>query len=83
MNDDVNRVLGKRGEDIGCDGLKAKPEENRGGDSFEANGKRTLFDGDWKKQKVSEDDYLKALSAADQRYSDMLMVLLAQLKKPS
>ena len=70
-------------EDLGCDGLKVKPEDNRGADSFEAAGKRTTFDGDSKKQKLSEDEYMKAFGAADQRYSDMLTVLLAQLKKTS
>ena len=69
-------------EDLGCDGVKAKPED-RGPDSFESAGKRTTFDGDWKKQKVSEEDYMKASAAADQRYSDMLSALLAQLKKTS
>ena len=40
-----------------------------------------MFDGDWKKQKMSEQDYMKAFSAADERYTQILTALLAQLKK--
>jgi hypothetical protein len=70
-------------EDPGADGVKAKREENQPFDSYEADGKRLMFDGDWKKQKVSEQDYMKAFSAADERYTQILMALIAQLKKTS
>jgi hypothetical protein len=68
-------------EDLGVDGLLAKREENRPFDSAETTGKRTAFDGDWKKQQLSEQEYLKIFSAADERYTQMLTALLAQLKK--
>ena len=42
-----------------------------------------MFDGDWKKQKVSEQDYMKAFSTADERYAQILTALIAQLKKTS
>jgi hypothetical protein len=70
-------------EDPGADGVKARREENQPFDSYEADGKRLMFDGDWKKQKVSEQDYMKAFSAADERYSQILTALIAQLKKTS
>jgi hypothetical protein len=70
-------------EDLGADGLKAKREENQPFDSVEINGGRTMFDSDWKKQKLSEDEYMKTFSAADDRYSQILTALLAQLKKGS
>jgi hypothetical protein len=70
-------------QDAGADGIKAKREENQAFDSFEAAGKPIVFDGDWKRQKVSEQDYLKAYTSADDRYSAMLSALLAQLKKTS
>jgi hypothetical protein len=70
-------------EDLGADGLKARHEENTPYDSYEAAGKRTAFDGDWKKQKISEQDYMKTFSTADDRYSQMLTALLAQAKKTS
>jgi hypothetical protein len=70
-------------EDPGADGLKAKREENQAFDSYEADGKRTMFDGDWKKQKLTEQEYMKAFSAADERYTQILMALIGQLKKTS
>ena len=70
-------------EDPGADGVKAKREENQPFDSYEADGKRLMFDGDWKKQKMSEQDYMKAFSAADERYTQILAALIAQLKKTS
>ena len=68
-------------EDPGADGLKAKRESNQPFDQAEMAGKRTMFDGDWKAQKLSEQDYLKACSAADDRYAQILAALLAQVKK--
>lgn len=70
-------------EDPGADGLKPKRESNQPFDQAEVAGKRTMFDGDWKAQKLSEQDYTKAFSAADERYAKILTALLAQLKKTS
>src|SRR5262245_65340349 len=70
-------------QDAGADGLKAKREEGQAFDSYEAAGKPIVFDGDWKRQKFSEQDYMKAYTAADERYSAMLTALLAQTKKTS
>jgi len=70
-------------EDPGADGLKARREENTAFDQCEVGGKRTMFNGDWKAQKLSEDDYMKAYSAADDRYAQILAALLAQAKKTS
>ena len=70
-------------EDLGADGLKAKREENQPFDTFEQAGKRTVFDSDWKKQKLTEQDYMKAFAGADDQYARILMALLAQLKKTS
>ena len=70
-------------EDLGADGLKAERSENQPYDTYEAAGKRMMFDSDWKKQKLSKEDYMKAFTADDERYSQMLATLLAQLKKTS
>jgi hypothetical protein len=67
-------------EDLGADGVKAKREDNQGFDAVENKGARTVFDGDWRKQKLSEEDYMKAFAAADERYTQVLMALLAQMK---
>lgn len=70
-------------EDLGADGLRVRRDENQPFDSYEEGAKRTAFDGDWKKQKLSEDDYKKAFATADDRYAQLLTALLAQLKKTS
>lgn len=70
-------------EDPGADGLKAKRENNQPFDQADMAGKRTMFDGDWKQQKMSEQDYTKAFSAADDRYAQILSALLGQAKKTS
>jgi hypothetical protein len=70
-------------EDPGADGLKSKRESNQPFDQAEMAGKRTMFDGDWKAQKLSEQEYMKAFSAADDRYAQILTALLGQLKKKS
>jgi hypothetical protein len=70
--------------DLGANGLIAKPEDNQPFDTYEAaDGKRTAFDGDWKGQQLSEDDYMKAFAAADTAYSEMLKALIAEAKKSS
>jgi len=70
-------------EDVSADGLKAKREENQPYDTFEMGGKRTAFDSEWKKQKLTEQEYMKVFSTADDQYSRILMALLSQLKKTS
>jgi len=70
-------------EDLGSDGVHARRDGDRPPDSVDALGKNVTFDGDWRRQKLSEEEYLKAFAAADERYSQMLTALLAQLKKTS
>jgi hypothetical protein len=67
-------------QDFGADGLKAKHADNTAFDIYEMGPKRTMFDGDWKKQKLSEADYLAAFATADTQYCQMLAALIAQLK---
>jgi hypothetical protein len=42
-----------------------------------------MFNSDWKGQKLSEQEYLKAFGDADERYVKILTALLAQVKKTS
>lgn len=68
-------------EDLFVDGLKVKRDGDQpAADNYEASGKRMAFDGEWRKQQLSEDEYLKAFAAADARYVQLLTVLIAQLK---
>jgi hypothetical protein len=70
-------------QDGAADGLKAKHADNQAPDIYEAAGKQTIFDGDAKKQKMSDQEYQKTFSDADERYAQILTALLAQLKKTS
>ena len=65
--------------------LASKPSARRTSRSIptRVDGKRLMFDGDWKKQKMSEQEYMKMFSAADERYTQILTALIAQLKKTS
>jgi hypothetical protein len=69
--------------DLGVDGLKAKREENQPFDTVEIGGKSYSFDGDWRRAKLSEDEYMKQYQHAEQEYENMLEALLGQLKKTS
>jgi hypothetical protein len=68
-------------EDLRGDGLHVRREGDDPFDIYEAAGKRTLFDGDFKKQKMTEQEYLSLFSTADEAYARMLGALVAQLKK--
>ena len=70
-------------EDLNTDGLIAKPEDNAGFDTYEGAEGRMSFDGDWKKQKLSEDEYRKRFAECDDEYAKMLDALLSQIKKPA
>lgn len=70
-------------EDLGADGLQAERAENQPFDTYDAGGKHIAFDGDWKRQKLTKDEYMKAFAAADERYRHILQTLLTQLKQTS
>jgi hypothetical protein len=67
--------------DQGANGLAADPDGDQPADSWEHANKTTMFDGEWKKAKLTEEDYNKAYSAADARYAQILSLLSAQAKK--
>ena len=69
--------------DGGADGLRPTREPNRPFDSQDAAGKSVRFDGNWREDKMSEQDYMKAFSQADGAYLTALQVLVAELKKSS
>jgi len=60
-----------------------KRDENQPFDIVDIGGKQTMFNSDWKAQKLSEQDYQKVFSDADERYAKILAALLAQVKKTS
>ena len=69
--------------DQSCDGLVARPDGDQAADTFENGSSQLAFDGDWRKAKLSEDEYMKAFSEADQRYARILSLLAAQAKGAS
>jgi hypothetical protein len=71
-------------EDLQADGLRARRDDNDPFDFYtKGTNTRVPFDGEWKKRKVSESDYLKTFGEADAEYVRMLQALIAQLKQPS
>ena len=66
--------------DQNADGLVARPGDNAP-DSWEQASKTTAFDGDWKKAKISEDEYTKTFAAADEKYARILTLLTEHAKK--
>lgn len=67
--------------DMNCDGLMSKPDGDAVPDSWEADKQSVSFDGDWKKAKLSEADYMKAYSTADERYARILALLTTQARQ--
>ena len=67
--------------DQAANGLLYKPEDDDPADSLEQANKTTLFDGEWRKAKLTEEDYTKTFSAADARYAQILTLLAEQAKK--
>ena len=66
--------------DQGVDGLVARPDNNQPADTWEQGKTQLAFDGKWKDAKMSEEEYMKAFTAADERYAQILRLLAAQAK---
>ena len=69
--------------DLGANGLQAKKKGNQPNDTVDVDGKTHVFDGDWKKAKISEAEYMKAYDDTEAEYVKMLEALVAQIKKSS
>jgi hypothetical protein len=68
-------------EDLFADGLVARPGgDGLAADNCEMAGQKVVFNGEWKKAKMSEDDYTKAFTKADEAYARALQILIDQLK---
>jgi hypothetical protein len=51
-------------------------------DVYEAGGKKVTFDFEWRKQKLTEEEFFKALETADEQYARLLSLLIDEAKKP-
>ena len=70
--------------DLGPDGLRAKPATKQGpSDSHDQGAKSMRFDGNWREDKMSEADYMKAHADADTAYTKAIQALLEEVKKAS
>ena len=70
--------------DLGPDGLRAKPQQKQGpADTHDVGAKSMRFDGNWREDKMSEADYMKAHADADAAYAKAIQALIEEVKKAS
>jgi hypothetical protein len=70
--------------DLGSDGLRARPAQRQGpADSHDLGTKSMRFDGNWREDKMSESEYMKAHAEADAAYAKAVQALIAEIKKTS
>jgi hypothetical protein len=66
-------------QDMGCDGFQPGSV-----DVMYENGKtQTVFDGDWRKQKLSQSAYQQRVREAETRYARLLSALVSAAGKPA
>ena len=71
-------------EDLHANGLKSKSAQNEPSDYYtKGTAPRFQFDGQWKKRKLSEADYVKTFADAEALYAKMLESVIAEFKKGS
>lgn len=69
--------------DLGANGLKFKREEHEPFDTYDQGPRQLLFDGEWRKRKMSEEEYMKSFAEADDQYAKILALLVTAAKKAS
>ena len=68
--------------DLGPDGLRPKPAQKQGpADTHDLGAKSMRFDGNWREDKMSENDYMKAYADADAAYAKAIQALIDEIKK--
>jgi hypothetical protein len=67
--------------DMGCDGLGSGVEDID--IVYEGAGQRTVFDGNWEGQSLTETAYEEKLERADEQYSHAVTVLLGAIRRLS
>jgi hypothetical protein len=68
-------------DDLKGDGILRSKPKSPPFDFYEAGGKKVTFDFDWRKQKISQEEYAKALETADELYARLLGLLAEEAKK--
>jgi hypothetical protein len=69
--------------DLGADGMVARPPRNQPADMHDLGKASMRFDGSWREDKMSEDQYMKAYTEAEAGYTKALQALIEELKKPA
>ena len=69
--------------DTNADGLNPKPGDDQPFDTAERGNAQYSFDGNWKKAKLTEADYMKIFADVDGAYAHALTLLTAQAKAGS
>ncbi len=67
-------------EDLLANGLAFKPAKGRAPDGYTVDDRTVTFDGQWRKAKLKEEEYAAAFTAAEQQYTRLLSLLIAQAK---
>ena len=71
-------------EDLRADGLRPVQRKGEPFDIYTRRGGESLpFDGEWKRQKLSEQSYMDAFRHAETVYGDLLKVLISELQASS
>lgn len=71
-------------QDMGCDGLTAAPGQTGSVDiAYRDVNKMTVFNGDWKKQDLTEQEYKETFETVDAGYAKALSLLLAEARRPA
>jgi hypothetical protein len=68
-------------EDLKADGLRAEKQKDGFDIVTRGTAQPTHFNGEWKKQNMSQEAYMKAFQDAETAYQAMLRALVAELKK--
>ena len=69
--------------DTNADGLNPKPGDDQPFDTVDRGTTQYSFDGNWKKAKMTEADYMKAFAEIDTAYAHAITLLIAQAKAGS
>lgn len=82
LNGAIDRASRVFVSDLGANGLKFRSGRGEAPDTVEAGCATATFDGEWRKARISEDEYTKRFQSHDERYRRMVEALLAALKVP-
>ena len=66
--------------DSSANGLQALRTGDNLFDSYDGSDRQVRFDGDWENQQMSQDDYMKIFTTADNEYARMLRALLTEIR---